>query len=82
MNIKNKIIKKIVKGKRSFLKATTRAEEKLHLLDRLIKDVLDEIGDCLHDDRSFRRKMVNEICLRPQMKKKIASKFLSFIIQK
>jgi len=82
MEIKNKIIKEVMRRKSSFLKAATRAEEKLHFLDRSIKDVLDEIGDCIHDDPSFRRKMVNEICLRPEMKKKIAFKFLSFIIQK
>jgi len=81
MNIKNKIIKKVARGKRSFLKAATRAEDKFHFLDRSIRDVLDEIGDCIHDDHSFRRKMVNEVCLRPKMKKIIAFKFLCIIIQ-
>ena len=81
MNIKNKIIKKILKGKNSFIKAATKTEEKFHFLDRSIRDVLDEIGDCLHDDHAFRRKMVNEVCLRPKMKKIIAFKFLCFIIQ-
>ena len=82
MDIQAIIIKEAIKDDGALLRAATRAEERLHLLDRSIKDILDEIGDCFHDDTSFKRKVVNEIILRPDMKKKVAFKFISFIIQK
>ncbi|MEE8113843.1 MAG: hypothetical protein V3T23_05760 [Nitrososphaerales archaeon] len=62
-------------------KAAERAEAGSHICERSVKDILDEVGDCLHDDRSFRRKMLHEIFTRPAMKRTIASKFISLIIQ-
>jgi len=61
-------------------KAAQKVEEKSHTCERSVKDILDEIGDCLHDDVHFRRRILNEIFLRPDMKRKIAFKFISFLI--
>jgi len=63
-------------------KAAKKAEQKSRICEKSVKDILDEIGDCLHDDALFRRRIFNEAFLRPQMKKKIAFKFMSIIIQK
>lgn len=65
----------------SILNAAIRTEDRMQLLNRTIKDILDEIGDCIHDDTTFRRGLLSEIFLRPDVKKRIASKFISIIIQ-
>lgn len=62
-------------------KAGERAEAVSRICERSVKDILDEIGDCLHDDRSFRRKMLNEVFTHPEMKRTIAAKFISLIIK-
>lgn len=62
-------------------KAAKKAEQKSHICEKSVKDILDEIGDCLHDDAAFRRRIVNEIFFRPEMKRKIAFRFISIIIQ-
>jgi len=62
--------------------AAKKAEEKSHICEKSVKDILDEIGDCLHDDRVFRRRMLNEIFLHPEMKRILTFKFITLIIQK
>ncbi len=62
-------------------KAVKKAEEQSRVCERSVKDILDEIGDCFHDDVVFRRRILNEIFLRPETKKKIAYKFMGIIVQ-
>ncbi len=62
-------------------KAAERAEAVSRICERSVKDILDEIGDCLHDDRSFRRQMLNKVFTHPEMKRTIAAKFITLIIQ-
>jgi len=76
----NEEIRNLVQGNGHIKKMAQRAEEKSHICERSVKDILDEIGDCLHDDAHFRRKMLNEIFLRPETKRKIAFKFISLIV--
>lgn len=75
-------IENLIQSNGQIKKAATKAEGKSHICERSVKDILDEIGDCLHDDTTFRRRMLNDIFLRPEMKRKIAFKFVSVIIQK
>ncbi len=74
-------IESLVPGSGIIGKAVKKAEEQSQACERLVKDILDEIGDCFHDDAVFRRMMVNEIFLRPETRKKIAYKFMSIIAQ-
>lgn len=74
-------IESLVPGSGVIRKAVKKAEEQSRACERLVKDILDEIGDCFHDDAIFRRRMLNEIFLRPETKKKIAYKFMSIIAQ-
>jgi len=76
------VIENLIQGNGYIKKAAKKAEEKSHICEKSVKDILDEIGDCLHDDTVFRRKMLNEIFFRSEMKRKIAFKFISIIIQK
>lgn len=62
-------------------KAAERAEAESHICERAIKDILDEVGDCLHDDVRFRRRILNKIFLKPGMREKIVLKFISVITQ-
>jgi len=80
MGTKEKI-ENLVPGSRVIGKAVKKAEEQSRTCERQVKDILDEIGDCFHDDVIFRRRMVNEIFLRPETKKRIAYKFMSIIAQ-
>lgn len=74
-------IESLVPGGGVIGKALKKAEEQSRACERQVKDILDEIGDCFHDDAVFRRRMVNEIFLRPKTKKKIAYRFMSIIAQ-
>lgn len=76
------VIENLIQSNGYIRKAAKKAEEKSHICEKSVKDILDEIGDCLHDDIVFRRRMLNEIFLRSEMKRKIAFKFISIIIQK
>jgi len=76
------MIENLIQSNGYIKKAAKKAEEKSHICEKSVKDILDEIGDCLHDDIVFRRRMLNEIFLRSEMKRKIAFKFISIIIQK
>ena len=62
-------------------RAANKAEEQSRVCERRVMDILDEIGDCFHDDAVFRKRMLNEAFLRPETKKKIACKFMSIIAQ-
>jgi len=75
-------IESLVPGSGIIVKAVKKAEEQSQACERLVKDILDEIGDCFHDDAVFRRRMVNKIFLRPETKKKIAYRFMSIIAQR
>ena len=75
------VIENLIQGNGYIKKAAKKAEEKSHICEKSVKDILDEIGDCLHDDIVFRRKMLNEIFFRSEMKRKIAFKLISIIIQ-
>jgi len=63
-------------------KAAEKVEAKSHICERSVKDILDEIGDCLHDDVCFRRRILNEIFLKPGMRKKIVLNFIDVITQR
>lgn len=76
-------IENLIQGNRHIIrKVAEKAEEGSHICKRSVKDILDEIGDCLHDDAKFRRIVLNQIFLRPEMKRKIAFKFINTIIQR
>lgn len=74
-------IESSVPGSGVIRKAVKKAEEQSRVCERRVMDILDEIGDCFHDDVIFRRRMLSEILLRPETKKKIAYKFMSIIAQ-
>ena len=74
-------IEGLVPGSGIIGKAVKKARAQGQACERLVKDILDEIGDCFHDDAVIRRRMVNEVFLRPETKKKIACKFMSIIAQ-
>ncbi|MFH1519489.1 MAG: hypothetical protein ABIE75_02840 [Candidatus Omnitrophota bacterium] len=62
-------------------RAAKKAEEKSRICERFVKDILDEIGDCLHDDAVFRKKMLTGVFLHPKMRRRIAFKFISAAVQ-
>lgn len=74
-------IENFVPGSGIIGKAAKKAEERSHICERSVNDILDEIGDCLHDDVVFRRKILNAMLHRPKMKQKIASKLAVLITQ-
>ncbi len=74
-------IESLVPGSGVIRRAVKKAEEQSRVCERRVMDILDEIGDCFHDDVVFRRRMLNEVFLRPETKKKIAYKFMSIIAQ-
>lgn len=80
MGTKEKI-ENLVPGSGAIGKAVKKAEEQNRTCERQVKDILDEIGDCFHDDAVFRRRILGEIFLRPKTKKRIAYKFMSIIAQ-
>ena len=59
-----------------------KVEEESHVFERSVKDILDEVGDCLHDDVCFRKRILNRIFLRPGMRKRIVLKLISLITER
>lgn len=73
-------IKDFIQQNGCIQKAAKSAEQKSHICEKTVRDILDEIGDCLHDDLFFRRKIVNEVFLHPEMKRKIAQRFVKLVL--
>lgn len=75
------VFKEFIPSDGRIRKAAEKAEQKSHICERAVKDILDETADCFCDDLVFRKRMFSEIFFRPKMKRKIAFKFISIIIQ-
>ncbi len=68
--------------KEVILKAIDTAKDEMHILQRCIKDILDEVGDILHDDLRFKNRIINKALIKPKFREKIAAELHTLITRR
>lgn len=83
MRIKRELIDRFVFQKNQFIsKVVRKVEDERHILQRHVNDILDEVGDILHDDLRFRNKIINTALIKQKFRKRIVLKFLAIIAKR
>jgi len=71
--VKNKELKleQLFKKKEIVTRAIKTAEDEMHILQKCIRDILDEVGDILHDDIRFKNRIINTTLIKHERREKI-----------
>ncbi len=75
-------IKQLFQKTEVISRALEIAEDETHILQRCARDILDEVGDILHDDLRFKNRIINKALIKPEFKEKIETEFLTLIIRR
>lgn len=60
-------------------KAIYEVENKTQLIQYQVMNMLDEVGDIIHDDCRIKRRAIRRVLNKPEFKEKIAVKLLTLI---
>lgn len=60
-------------------KAIETVEDETQVLQRAVKDILDEVSDIIHDDLRFKNRIINKALVKPEFKEKIVTEFLTLM---
>jgi len=66
-------------GRINIIKAIYKVENETQFIKRQVMNVLDEVGDIIHDDCHIKQRAIRKVLNKPAFKEKIAVKFLTLI---
>ncbi len=80
MRTKESMIEPLYPSEEVLAKAIETAEDGRHILREYIQDIIDEVGDILHDDLRFKKRIINKAFVNPEVREKIKEELCTFII--
>lgn len=81
MKTKELMVEPLFLREEAVTKAIETAEDEMHILHGCIEDILDEVGDILHDDLRFKNRIINRVLVKPKIREKIKAELVTFIIR-